>query len=44
MALEEINQDYKILSNYSLELIIEDTVQDSSHSQCIHRVYVTGTQ
>ena len=25
MALEEINQDYKILSNYSLELIIEDT-------------------
>ena len=25
MALEGINQDYKILSNYSLELIIEDT-------------------
>ena len=25
MALEKINQDYKILSNYSLELIIEDT-------------------
>ena len=25
MALDEINQDYKILSNYSLELIVEDT-------------------